>query len=1505
MENKYPDDIQEFYNLLIDDYYLLFLTENLKDIKDEYKKINDYKSLLKLMINSRFTLNPSNQDIENIEYISKQIVWMESNNQYISILLNIFQAISLYKNNLFTKINEMIQAREITFHENEEINQHHILEIKAPFYYINEALLRISFDYSWICKLEEQQFHDYIKILKKFLEDSLIIIEDFSFCSNQFFIIQNFLKIVEILNKIKKGNIEKIKKVLELLSDIKHNIRQLYNFLINNLGKTEEFGKLIMDIFIVELKKERNDNIYKQTLIDIILNNDILIINSRRFMSLFFEEIITSKIPLFKENITNIIQDDNNYLELINKSNNCFLNEILLIIFEIIINIYFNSISDLSPRNLEFYFEKYYHERENNNDKINPTLILSDTSLDIFDECVGLLQRIYRNKYEAKAKTLVIKNELICQLYAIAYIKIYLFKYIHFYHYYYNNPGFPYFCQILNILNGTAKEGLRQVIKIYILKILFYILGNYNDLVEHYKKNKETLFLEEFAERFNEEKEKLLSFYMLPNVNEKKFKIFKDAFQKFSIYKLSDFNKPVEEFVDFITNYGLDDFYLISTNLMISNLFYKTDLLKFSRYSNYILELLNNIKINIPEITKKLFLLFSNKITFNKVILKKMTEEQNLKTINPVHFEILLYGLRFCLQSSNIKNDNPFLYSKLISPDCNKILNENSIPGNNTLDNFYVNNYILLENHLIKENKPSNIGAYICSCGLYYEINPCSFPIKQKICMNCGKIVGSCRKKSLLSSVYNWEKTLVPGHYRIFKDLDQKKYEFSKNGGNDKNIPNMLIDDYKKLKIEPILEKEKFGINKVSKTVFEDPNKKVRNLSSIGYRLLNFILYSHLFYANCLGFISNDDLSKYLCDKMTCIQMLEIDWNLLKDALKSKGISKIEIFINLIFNKLSEKIKNCKEIKSIKDQEKFEEEIENLLNESYKDYEVYSEQYIKNNELLMLLGTNSIKPLILEILDAKEYNEREYPFYQYFLMTTYPTKDHFIQEFKKVDQYETKFPIISNYINENDPKKYLIKYLPEFNKFSNYMINYYSYKISRKDAAIRRINKEYLYEDNIDQFRQKFKTFITIWDKLRPFAVKYLRYEEMPPAYLRESSSIAYFLNDKGDFGKGMYIAAAYEIFINAQNNFLDSLINNLEKNNISNHFAEKIKNKIDIQKAKEYQILNFGKDKDLIKFIYNNYGRNIFGKYTINYRNYKKIIYDFDAIEKFMEGILLHEKVKFNSSENLTFVTFQFEGFSYNKSSIFADFYEKYKQVPLSLENKKIIYKIIKREYSDEKHKLLNVLFSLQSLLFHLTQEREWEKEEIKNIINTLSDRIFLSNECIEIFNHLELKLKLEELIGVYSFFELLCFDSIEYNLPDHYKIKIDEKTKEKILNLFEKNSFKIITKKTLTSACRKLISRYLIASEYNESNYLVHYLKIIEFWTKEILNDEEALEHDFILLSNTYLTIGQCFELYNLLIEDKNEEFKEFDDCDNCKEDEENYTYKRMKRRKKFFDY
>ena len=201
-------------------------------------------------------------------------------------------------------------------------------------------------------------------------------------------------------------------------------------------------------------------------------------------------------------------------------------------------------------------------------------------------------------------------------------------------------------------------------------------------------------------------------------------------------------------------------------------------------------------------------------------MIKKLYDEKNKKDISVLQFEILLYSLRFCLQSSNIDNPNGFLYSQIITPDCEKKLNENCIPGNNILDNIYVRNYALLERHLVIENRASNIGAYVCGCGLYYDIGPCGFPNIPGVCINCGKAIGYGKLPPGIKGGHGFAH--VPGHLRIFKDKAQKDKEMARYGDNDKNIPNKLLAEYKRDKIDPILEKDRFGLSKVEKVVFED-----------------------------------------------------------------------------------------------------------------------------------------------------------------------------------------------------------------------------------------------------------------------------------------------------------------------------------------------------------------------------------------------------------------------------------------------------------------------------------------------------------------------------------------------------------------------------------------------------------------------------------------------------------------------------------------------------------
>ena len=416
------------------------------------------------------------------------------------------------------------------------------------------------------------------------------------------------------------------------------------------------------------------------------------------------------------------------------------------------------------------------------------------------------------------------------------------------------------------------------------------------------------------------------------------------------------------------------------------------------------------------------------------MIIQKM--KKNIKRI------ILLNALRFCIQTTNFNDE--CLYSQILTENYKDYLKQNSIPGNGYSSNIYIDNFFSIEKYL--NSHYSNYGVYVCSCGLYYTIPPCGFPTKteeKNKCGNCGEYIGYAPKPVNMKG--NHGMVIRDGHYRIFLNLKQKYQEFSKYGDNDINIPNMLLSDYKTKIIDPKMKEQELGINKPPKYLFKYNDIKIRKLSTIGYRLLNFILYSHLFFSNHLGKISDEELNNYLCDEMDCFQMIKMNWELLENALGKEY--NIQTFMNIIFKKLTEQLKNSVNFKSNKEREEFEAQIEIIIKEAFKEYPRCEKEF-KKFEKEKNLDKDDMEALLLEIHDPDLYDQSDYPFYKLFLMPEYSTKRIFF-ELQKIPDYEYKYPILTLLLNKNKKEVFLLEYLNDFNNFANNMIKDFSYQISR------------------------------------------------------------------------------------------------------------------------------------------------------------------------------------------------------------------------------------------------------------------------------------------------------------------------------------------------------------------------------------------------------------------------------------------------------------------------
>ena len=272
------------------------------------------------------------------------------------------------------------------------------------------------------------------------------------------------------------------------------------------------------------------------------------------------------------------------------------------------------------------------------------------------------------------------------------------------------------------------------------------------------------------------------------------------------------------------------------------------------------------------------------------------------------------------------------------------------------------------------------------------------------------------------------------------------------------------------------------------------------------------------------------------------------------------------------------------------------------------------------NDILYL--NNNINNDILEIIYEKnipnEEKSKDYPLIKYFIYTEYKSRESFMSVLKSIEKYKDEFPLLFKYLSEDKKDSNLKKmqYLPNFNEFSNYMTDYYSFNISREEAKNKELRSEPIFEEA--GFDRKFVNFKKSWKVIKKKATKYKFHQIMDEKTLEDNDKLIYFLTDDNEANFGMYFAAAYENFISWQNDFLKYIIENAGNKSNLKIYVEYMKKEIPIYEANTNQILLinncfynsiFTCFDDLIKVFSK---RNIFNKYgKINYLNYNNFEYD------------------------------------------------------------------------------------------------------------------------------------------------------------------------------------------------------------------------------------------------------------------------------------------------------
>ena len=1439
---------REIESYILRDYFKIFL------IKSYNKDLSQIEDFLFLLISKRFP----NQKEDIFEDICYKILWIESNSEIIFKLIDIYNYLSEFISDLLNKIKKIIDSGVVKY-EVSERSPKNKKEANEAIYLIFESLLIIILNNELIINQEEnkEKFFQFLQTVKQLYDIANQVELNLILFSKHIFTIFIFLSIVNCLNKYQLGEHKVLLKIIEMLNEenkyleeneinkIAEKLKEEYNYLKDLLYEKEDFPDLIITIFLAKTKQSREKQ-FRKAILEIIFSESSFILKSKNVLILILSaynfdpldlsieeeelalkedetekeqkqrinKLIAEKKTVLINEYMNFNNEVDDILGLIEEKKNIVIDEFLIDHFDVIINDFFSSLEDDQK--------------------------LFDISIEYFKKSIISFEKIFKNENADE-----IKYKHITLLYSITYIKNYLSNFVDIL---YDDVRFQEIgscARILNILN-EKKDEIRKMLKIYILKLFRNKMDSFTDF-KRYNFTDKIDFFEDFE--YTEEITSVIDFAFMP-LNKM------EDFNKINNYYNQGLDKNSNAVLNLIVKNGFSFFYDLSVNKILSNLL-KENYLEEQEYKTFINFFKSKIynSLNLNENQKDIINLFFDEETYKNKIKSKLGGEIK----NVPQLEMFLFCYRFCILFSELKNNN--FYKNILTKDSINFINANYIPGVDNRPNYFEIAIKELPNWFNSNNVNEN-GAYVCSCGFWYSVEPCGYPTAIGNCPICGEQIGGTGHMPVIRD----------NHMRIFKDqanINNINYSFYTASG----FKYMIYEDFKVFCQDKLKTNETKGISSIDYGLFIKETKEVRKLSMISYRLLNFIIYSFVYFSNILGFLTEQQIEKLIPPFTNIFQILEEDWNLLKKALFDKEIQNPQIFINVIIPNLLELVNQYENIETIEKRNEFEEKINILVEETIADKKKF-EKYEEYNNVYLGLKLTSMKAILQEIFPPNNYDEKEFPYLKYFILRLSPSENLLLDYLRKIPDYNNKYPIINAYLNNEFRVQIdLLQNIILMNPLVDYMINKYSYNITRDKAKEIKIS-EILSNPDDKYLTSYFKDFLKGWNKVKDNAIKYKCRKEMNVKTIKENDSIAYLLNDDGEMYYGMYLAAAYQNFCDYQNNFLNSIINSMSSGKFF-FLIDKIKIEIPPQISKKDDIVSL----DLSNSLYHSFNelitqysnKNCFSNdCKINYSNYKQIKFDFDTIEEELGKIILPGKRLF--SYNQKFVTYGFEGYRGDKSSVIQTFDGKYPQEELKEDEKAIL-----NSFLQENHDFKQIMFSIQLLIFYLSKENENIEKTLNEILLKIPNYVQINPELKSFISRNE-TFKLKHLLTIYEYIERLCYNQIEENVVVDFLIDISQEKKEIIENYYKElppNS--IITRKVLADAVRKFVSRFLTGKRQEmdlngEGDLFLFIPYKDELWPKNLTNDNrfdielEAIKDKFN--SKEKIKVNQAVKLYRVLI-------------------------------------
>ena len=1445
----------EFTEVFLNDYITFYLVNLYKNAINDFV-INDVQhKIILLLLDLKFQgLNEDEKFDKPLQNVISKILWLEGNSNYIRDILDLYKIIS--ENIVYDKTEEELLFKEILnlISQNKikyEPKEKQLVKVNIPYYIIfiilfkcmiNEKAIEIAVSkndnyYLYFENLEIclKIMHKLDKILKLDIKE-LSILDDFIMIYKVFEhaqkldklnineLIINFTKNFEI---IEKNEATKINSLLENLKKQIENIKEaLYDLSKKNEIKGDKvYYELISNLLLNEIKRENNIKYKIKILNEFLLKDEKLFIQSNQLLIKILDNFVSSDIILFQGSLDKLSDPDLKELECL--TNNDWIKETLIYTFEQISYIY---IENLIYQNA--------HEKKENQSNI------LYNSKSFLENCTEFLEKLFKDPElndEDDEKMRVNKN--LKKLFSISFTRIYLKLFIEWIHN--KNITKNEIKEIIDVINGKDNNKFREMLMYFILKILYYmnkqdisILYDENEIDKYNLRQYHNFELILNEQNKPEEFSKYIVFIEAYKKTDEDYKIFKEEFELLTSCLINSGDKENELKKLINSNNRIDIFYSVFLTKISSHIGDKDKI-----------SLLSNIIHNIFEDKEKLTNIFD--LFLDK---KKYTKAD----INSNILEILQFSLKFCINADEIIEDYDNIYNPLYCGD--KEINS-YIPGNDIKNYKIFDSYSKIKNYL--NNNPSNYGVYICTCNineenkeLYVEnVKGTGYPEKAGKCKYCQDNTGNDGKPN---SFYNRD-----NYYRIFKNEQDLEKE-TKNKGNGNCITlEKFFNDF----IFEKFEADSKGINISSQSHFIKNDKPIRKQSQLSYRLMNLILYSHLF-TNVL-FTNNDEI--FASADITYLDYIKGNWNKLKKILDKMGIN-IHSFIILIYKDLSNYLNKNKQINSYDELLEIEKEIETIISnmienkinkktekikdKEYSKYSIFAGFYKNRIKDFRDLSQNNKTSIIKEINDPENIKENEYPYYKSFLYSDYPNEIFLRKKLEEIGK--EAYPIIDIYLNREKQKKVLSKEFISFNFVIKSLLNQYSYKISREAAKKLTFEKTPIYKE----YKKICESFIN-------------KINSKNNVELNSKSRLLDFLLDSSTENGKLY-KKIYNEYSKIQNDLLNDTIKKINEANLDIFECQEI----NIQEAQKRDLLTleFENKSEFLEILLTNTFREIYNpRSKIKYNNYNLFSINFDKIEKLLEDGLIKNAYFLKTDEIVEMI---YTGEDYLNDGI-SELNKKIPPKDLDEKDKKAFIIFYEKYLKENLDSCLEVNEGIKNIILYVYKNnKDTNNNKAVSYIVNEGGFHYKINDDFKGFLNVNTNIIVSKLSNLMIYLEKLYFKSAIEKEGGEFKEKLNDEIKNKIDKYYNDKNGQFIRKDKLSSTIIRFILNLIMNRKNQKVGIIEGNEKLFDYLDNKFLWDNKDFIDDKFIneikeYKNFNILVKNAYDFYSYIANDSISKF------------------------------